>query len=306
MIIIKNLKYQYKTYKKGVGFLNNFKDFFKRKYEYIDAIDIKSLKVDKGEIVGLLGPNGAGKTTLIKLMTGILSIENGEILCDNYIPYKKEENYLKEIGVVIGQKSQLIWDLPSIDTLKMLKDIYKINELEFNNRLKKMTNLLNLEDKINIPVRKLSLGERLKFELICSLIHKPKILFLDEPTIGVDIISQKAIHEFLLKLNSDEKTTIILTSHNMKDIEYLCRRIVVILKGKITLDTDIMQLKNSYKVETKYIIHTEIDEFPFKDIEFKKIDNCKFEIGKNNIISFEDNTKELEEIIYEIFKGDQL
>lgn len=303
MIKISNLKYQYKTYHKGSGFLNNIKDFFNRKYEFVDALDIESLNIEKGEIVGLLGPNGAGKTTLIKIMTGILSVKNGDVLCDNYIPYNKEKKYLKEIGVVIGQKSQLIWDLPSIDTLEMLKNIYEINDEEFKKRLEKLMELLNLKDKINVPVRKLSLGERLKFELICSLIHKPKILFLDEPTIGVDIVSQKAIHEFLLKLNEEEQTTIVLTSHNMKDIEALCKRIVVILKGKIVLDSDIMQLKQNYVAEKKYIIHTKTDEFSFENIPFKKIDVCKYEIDGNNIISFENNSKELEEIIYDYFKG---
>lgn len=303
MIKISNLKYKYKTYHKGSGFLNNIKDFFNRKYEFVDALDIESLNIEKGEIVGLLGPNGAGKTTLIKIMTGILSVKNGDILCDNYIPYNKEKQYLKEIGVVIGQKSQLIWDLPSIDTLEMLKNIYEINDEEFKKRLEKLMELFNLKDKINVPVRKLSLGERLKFELICSLIHKPKILFLDEPTIGVDIVSQKAIHEFLLKLNEEEQTTIVLTSHNMKDIEALCKRIVVILKGKIVLDSDIMQLKQNYVAEKKYIIHTKTDEFSFENISFKKIDVCKYEIDGNNIISFENNSKELEEIIYDYFKG---
>lgn len=303
MIKISNLKYKYKTYHKGSGFLDNIKDFFNRKYEFVDALDIESLNIEKGEIVGLLGPNGAGKTTLIKIMTGILSVKNGDVLCDNYIPYNKEKQYLKEIGVVIGQKSQLIWDLPSIDTLEMLKNIYEINDEEFKKRLEKLMELLNLKDKINVPVRKLSLGERLKFELICSLIHKPKILFLDEPTIGVDIVSQKAIHEFLLKLNEEEQTTIVLTSHNMKDIEALCKRIVVILKGKIVLDSDIMQLKQNYVAEKKYIIHTKTDEFSFENIPLKKIDVCKYEIDGNNIISFENNSKELEEIIYDYFKG---
>lgn len=304
MIKISKLKYKYKTYHKGSGFLNNIKDFFNRKYEFVDAIDVDSLNISKGEIIGLLGPNGAGKTTLIKILTGILSVKEGKVLCDNYVPYNKDKEYLKEIGVVIGQKSQLIWDLPSIDTLEMLKNIYEIDNEEFKKRLDKLTKLLNLKEKLNIPVRKLSLGERLKFELICSLIHKPKILFLDEPTIGVDIVSQKSIYEFLLKLNEDESTTIILTSHNMKDIEALCKRIVVILKGKIVLDTDIKKLKQNYVSEKKYIIHTKEDFFPFKDIPFKKLDVCKYEIEENNIICFENNTKELEEIIYEYFKGD--
>lgn len=303
MIKIKDLKYEYKTYEKGSGFLKNLQDFFKRKYIYHEAINIKEFKVNKGEIIGLLGPNGAGKTTFIKLMTGILSPKEGEISCDNYIPYEKNTLFLKEIGVVLGQKSQLIWDLPSIDTLKMLKDIYELDKQIFEKRLEKLVKLLNLESKLYIPVRKLSLGERLKFELICSLIHKPKILFLDEPTIGVDIVSQKSIYDFLITLNKEEQTTIILTSHNMKDIEALCERIVVILKGKIVHDTNITDLKNKYKTETKFIIKTKEDKFPFRGIEYKKIECCKYEINVNEIEYIETQTKELEEIIYEIFKN---
>lgn len=304
MLKIKNIKYEYKTYEKSTGALSVVKDFFNRKYNYIEAINIEELNIAKGEMVGLLGPNGAGKTTLIKLMTGILSLKEGEIICDEYIPYEKKKEFLKEIGVVMGQKSQLLWDLPALDTLEMLRDIYEIDNSNFDKRLEQLLKLLNLESKIKIPVRKLSLGERLKFELICSLIHKPKILFLDEPTIGVDIVSQKAIYDFLLELNKLENTTIILTSHNMKDIETLCKRIIIILDGKITMDTTIDDLKSKYRTEKKYIIHTETDEFPYKDIEYTKIDNCKYEIRNDNIKFIENDIKELEEIIYDIFKGD--
>lgn len=304
MLKIKNIKYEYKTYEKSIGALSVVKDFFNRKYNYIEAINIEELNIAKGEMVGLLGPNGAGKTTLIKLMTGILSLKEGEIICDEYIPYEKKKEFLKEIGVVMGQKSQLLWDLPALDTLEMLRDIYEIDNSNFDKRLEQLLKLLNLESKIKIPVRKLSLGERLKFELICSLIHKPKILFLDEPTIGVDIVSQKAIYDFLLELNKLENTTIILTSHNMKDIETLCKRIIIILDGKITMDTTIDDLKSKYRTEKKYIIHTETDEFPYKDIEYTKIDNCKYEIRNDNIKFIENDIKELEEIIYDIFKGD--
>lgn len=304
MLKIKNIKYEYKTYEKSTGTLSVVKDFFNRKYNYIEAINIEELNIAKGEMVGLLGPNGAGKTTLIKLMTGILSLKEGEIICDEYIPYEKKKEFLKEIGVVMGQKSQLLWDLPALDTLEMLRDIYEIDNSNFDKRLEQLLKLLNLESKIKIPVRKLSLGERLKFELICSLIHKPKILFLDEPTIGVDIVSQKAIYDFLLELNKLENTTIILTSHNMKDIETLCKRIIIILDGKITMDTTIDDLKSKYRTEKKYIIHTETDEFPYKDIEYTKIDNCKYEIRNDNIKFIENDIKELEEIIYDIFKGD--
>jgi len=168
------------------------------------AIKDINVSINKGEIVGLLGPNGAGKTTLIKLLTGILEIKSGEMLCLNKTPYKKEKNYLKNIGVVMGQKSQLIWDLPAMETLRMLKEIYEIDRKEFEERLEKLLRLLNLKEKVSTPVRKLSLGERIKFELTCSLIHKPQILFLDEPTIGLDITSQYAVYDFLREVNRTE------------------------------------------------------------------------------------------------------
>ena len=304
MIHIKNLKFNYKTFEKSTGFFSLFKDFFFRKYITHEALNINELNINEGEIIGLLGPNGAGKTTLIKILTGILEKKDGQITCNGFYPYKKEKEYLKNIGVVMGQKSQLIWDLPSIETLKMLKDIYEISDEDFNERLENFLNLFNLKEKLNTPVRKLSLGERLKFDLICALIHKPKILFLDEPTIGVDIVSQKSIYDFLNKINKTEKTTILLTSHYIKDIESLCSRIVVIIKGKINIDTNINALKAKYKVERKYIIETKNDEFKIdiENIKWNRIEKNKFEVYLDNVINITNNTKELDEIIYDIFK----
>lgn len=201
MIKIENLFYSYNSFEKDSGFLGSLKDFFKRREIKKSAIEDFNLEIETGEIVGILGPNGSGKTTLIKLLTGILNPESGNIECEGYIPFKKERGYLKSIGVVIGQKSQLIWDLPAVETLEMLRCIYKIDKVSYRNKLNNMVKLLNLEDKLRIPVRKLSLGERIKFEIICALIHSPKILFLDEPTIGLDITSQRSIHEFLLDIN---------------------------------------------------------------------------------------------------------
>ncbi|WP_156413094.1 ATP-binding cassette domain-containing protein, partial [Oceanivirga salmonicida] len=187
MIEIENLKFYYKTYEKKTGFMSTIHDFFKRKYIKKQALNIDELNIKEGEIVGILGPNGAGKTTLIKILSGILEEKSGKVICDNFRPYNKNKEFLKNIGVVMGQKSQLIWDLPSIETLKLLKEIYNISKEDFDTRLDYFIELFNLKEKINVPVRKLSLGERRKFEIICSLIHNPKILFLDEPTIGLDI-----------------------------------------------------------------------------------------------------------------------
>lgn len=299
MIKINKLKYYYTIYEQKQGILENLKSFFCRKYEKKLALKIDDLEIKSGEVIGILGPNGAGKTTLIKLLTGILEKSEGDIICDGFDPYTKNKEYLKKIGVVMGQKSQLIWDLPASETLMMLKDIYEIKDDVYRESLTYFLKLLNLESKINIPVRKLSLGERLKFELICSLINKPKILFLDEPTIGVDIVSQKSIYEFLKKINEEEGTTILLTSHYMKDIEAICKRIVVIIEGKKHIDTSIEDLKNSYRAEHKYIIKTKDGKFP----KYTKVSSDVFELSLNNVINIENGSKELDEIIYEIFKN---
>ncbi|MDO5089672.1 MAG: ATP-binding cassette domain-containing protein [Leptotrichiaceae bacterium] len=317
IIKCEKLNYWYKTYEKSSGLKGTLKDFFKRKHKKAEAVINVDISINKGEIVGLLGPNGAGKTTLIKLLTGILEAKSGEMSCLGTEPYKKEKIYLKNIGVVMGQKSQLIWDLPSMETLRMLKEIYDINKADFDARLEKLLELLNLKEKVFIPVRKLSLGERIKFELVCSLINKPQILFLDEPTIGLDITSQYAVYDFLSEINKTENTTIILTSHYMKDIEKLCERVIIILKGKKHFDLPIEELKKKFVRGKTYIVESKKDELPFENSDFivKKLEKNIFEVyGKNenskisnldleNIISIKENTPELEEIIFRLFSG---
>ena len=317
IIKCEKLNYWYQTYEKSSGIKGTLQDLWKRKHKKAPAVIDVDILINKGEVVGLLGPNGAGKTTLIKLLTGILELKSGEIKCLNKNPYKKEKEYLKNIGVVMGQKSQLIWDLPSMETLKMLKEIYEIEKREFEERLEKLLKLLNLKEKINIPVRKLSLGERIKFELICSLIHKPEILFLDEPTIGLDITSQYAVYDFLKEVNKTENTTIILTSHYMKDIEKLCERVIIILKGEKHFDLTIDELKQKFITKKTYIVESKNKKLPFEENNFivKKLDNKIFEIyheqgdikieelNLKDIVSIKENTPELEDIIFELFSN---
>ena len=317
IIKCENLNYWYETYEKKSGIKGTLQDLWKRKHKKVMAIKDINVSINKGEIVGLLGPNGAGKTTLIKLLTGILEVKSGKILCLNKTPYKKEKIYLKNIGVVMGQKSQLIWDLPAMETLRMLKEIYEIDRKEFEERLEKLLRLLNLKEKVSTPVRKLSLGERIKFELTCSLIHKPQILFLDEPTIGLDITSQYAVYDFLREVNRTENTTIILTSHYMKDIENLCERVIIILKGEKHFDLPLEELKEEFINRKTYIVESKRDELPFSGDNFtvKKLEkntfeiypeNGKFEIGNLNlkdIVSIKENTPDLEEIIFKLFSN---
>lgn len=251
MIHVKNMNYNYKTFEKTSGFLGSVKDFFARQYTELPALKNIELNIEQGESIGLLGANGAGKTTLIKLLTGIITPTIGTISCIGHNPHQRHKDYLKNIGVVLGQKSQLIWDLPPKETLEMLKVIYDIQEEAFNQRLNMLCSLLAVEHKLNVPVRKLSLGERMKFELICALIHSPKIVFLDEPTIGLDLMSQRAIREFLKLVNQRDGVTILLTSHYMTDIEEVSDRVIVLSKGEIVDDLPIDELKQKYNHSDK-------------------------------------------------------
>lgn len=256
MIKYHQVGYSYRTFHKQVGIRGAMKDFLKRENIVHTALENINFKAEKGEIIGLLGPNGAGKTTLIKLLVGLIQPSEGEINILNFDPYNKNKEYLSQIGIVMGQKSQLTWDLPAIDTLHLLRTIYKIKRTDFDKRLIYLLEILNLKEKLTTPVRKLSLGERMKFDLIASVIHYPKILILDEPTIGLDIESQRAIHDFLIRINREEKTTILITSHYMSDIEVLAERLIILLNGKIKYDGDMHQLINKYNQGNTIIVKT--------------------------------------------------
>lgn len=317
MIRLSNVQYHYESYEKESGLLGSLKDFRKRKVIKETAIRSFNLEVGKGEIIGLLGPNGAGKTTLIKMMCGILQPSEGEVRCNQFQPFKKEATYLKSIGVLMGQKSQLIWDLPPIETLNMLQVIYEIDRKVFEARLNEMMLLLDIVKKKKTPVRKLSLGERVKFELVCALIHNPALLFLDEPTIGLDITSQKNIHAFLKQVNEKHQTTIILTSHYMKDIETLANRIVIVMDGDKVKDTTIQQLKADFTFEDTYELLFS-DNIPSELQRYKQMDDMRITFPTNElrhvieilhelshpgiISSLTKKSAEFEDIIAQIFK----
>lgn len=318
MIKINNLTYKYNSFKKESGVLGSFKDLYRRQKEEIIALENISLTINQGEIIGLLGENGAGKTTLIKLMSGILTPVQGEILCNKYNPSKREKSYLKSIGTVIGQKSQLIWDLPPEETLNMLRVIYEIEESEYQKRLQHMCSILAIKDKLKTPVRKLSMGQRIKFELVCSLIHNPKLLFLDEPTIGLDIVSQKNIYEFLKTLNKENKTTIILTSHYMKDIEALTQRIVILVKGRIVENLSLDKLLDKYNLDESMHIIFKQDipnallsyknqevEAPEIILSEKEVEDYKEMINISDIKTMFNQKDNLEDIIYHLFKDNR-
>lgn len=263
-IEVKNINKTFKVPLKGDGKLGIVKSFVKRKYKYIEAIKDISFTVKKGEIVGYIGPNGAGKSTTIKILSGILVPDSGNVTIDNMTPWKDRKKYVSEIGVVFGQRSQLWWDIPAIDTFNLLKDIYKIDDKTYETRLNELITMLNLQDIINIPVRQLSLGNRMKCEIAASLIHNPKILFLDEPTIGLDAISKKAVREFIKKINKQQNVTVILTTHDMADIEALAKRIILIGKGKVLYDGSLSKLKKEYDYLRKIRVYTK-DKITLKE-----------------------------------------
>ena len=249
IINVKNLCKSYKVAKRNSGFKNAFKAFFKRDYKIVKAVDDITFAIKKGEIVGYIGPNGAGKSTTIKMLSGILMPDSGKITIDGMEPMVDRVKYVKEIGVVFGQKSQLWWDIPAIESFDLLKDIYKISDEEYIKTRDELINLLNLTEIVKMPVRQLSLGQRMKCELVASLLHNPKILFLDEPTIGLDAISKVVVRDFIKKINKEKKVTVILTTHDMADIEKLANRVIVIGNGKKLYDGNIDDIKKRYSNE---------------------------------------------------------
>ncbi len=288
-IKVKNLNKTFKVARRNSGLKNAIKTFFKREYTYIKAVDNISFKIKKGEIVGYIGPNGAGKSTTIKMLTGILRPESGEITIDNLNPFTDRKKYVKKIGVVFGQKTQLWWDIPVEDSFDLLKTIYKIEEKIYQDTKQELTDLLNLKDLLRTPVRQLSLGERMRCEIAASLLHNPEILFLDEPTIGLDAVSKENIRKFIKKINKQNKVTIILTSHDMTDIESLTKRIIVIGNGKKVFDGNLNDIKDKYiDIKKLEIIHHGIDRYPnIKNVKIieKKKNKIILEVPKNISVS---------------------
>ena len=235
-IRVKNLKKHYQVFKKPKGLVGSLRSLVKREYVFIKAVDGISFNIKPGELVGFIGPNGAGKTTTLKVLSGLLYPTSGGVSVLGFKPWDRNPKFQTKMALVMGQKNQLWWDLPAIETLLLNKEIYSISDDQFTSTLNQLIDLLQIKDQLQVQVRKLSLGQRMKMELAASLIHSPKILFLDEPTIGLDVVMQKKIRDFIKDYNQKHKATIILTSHYLKDVQYLCQRIIVIDEGKIKYD----------------------------------------------------------------------
>lgn len=300
IIIVENLKKYFKTFKKESGFFSSLKSLINRRYIEIKALEGISFNVKKGEIKGFIGPNGAGKSTTIKILSGILYPSSGKVLVNNYQPFKEREKYVKNIGVIFGQKQQLWLDLPAIDTFELNKVIYEIPEKKYKENLNFFVKLFGLEEIIKRPVRQLSLGEKMKCELISSLLHEPDVVFLDEPTIGLDIVSKEKIRDFIKKVNKEKEITFLLTTHDLEDIEELCDNIIIINKGKIVYDDSLEKLKNDY-------LKTKIFQIKFKEaVNYGKVPKgIKIIEEKDHEVKIEVNKEEheIEKVLGYIIKN---
>ncbi|OBZ16581.1 ATP-binding cassette domain-containing protein [Bacillus sp. FJAT-26390] len=246
MITVHGLSKSYQVAKRSSGVKQAVKALFKRDYKVVEALNDISFSIEPGEIVGYIGPNGAGKSTTIKVMSGILVPDSGLCTVMGYTPWKDRVAYVKNIGVVFGQRSQLWWDVPVIDSFDLLRDIYKVPEQEYRETLALLTETLELQEIIQMPVRQLSLGQRMRCEIAASLLHSPSVLFLDEPTIGLDAVSKIAVRRFIRTINEEKGVTIILTTHDMNDIEALANRIILIGKGKLLYDGSLSAIRNQF------------------------------------------------------------
>ncbi|MFM1655290.1 ATP-binding cassette domain-containing protein [Brevibacillus sp. B_LB10_24] len=246
MIKVSQLQKVFRIHQARSGLAGAFRDLFNRQYKTVKAVDGVSFQVEEGEFFALIGENGAGKSTTIKMMTGILTPTDGEITINGFIPYKQREDYVKSIGVVFGQRSQLWWDLSPTESFRLLQRVYKVEGEDGKRWLDRLVEELDIGGFINQPVRKLSLGQRMRCEIAASLIHKPRLLFLDEPTVGLDVLVKQKIREFLRNLNESERTTILLTTHDVSDIEALCKRVIVMDQGKLIFDGMLSDLKEKW------------------------------------------------------------
>ena len=321
-ITVRNLNKTFKVYERKSGLKEAFKTLIKRKYKLVHAVDDISFDIKKGEIVGYIGPNGAGKSTTIKMLCGILKPDSGDITIAGFNPFKDRVKYVKNIGVVFGQKSQLWWDIPVMDSFELLKDIYKISDSDYKKNLNELIDLLQLEKFLHTPVRQLSLGERMRCEICASLLHNPKILFLDEPTIGLDAVSKVRVRKFIKEINRKRKCTIILTSHDMQDIESLTNRLIVIGHGKKLYDGTLSGIKHKFsstkKLEILYNNLKEVPEVENVEILKREHDKILLEVDMSNqtisnivkvysdyceIKDINVFNKSIDEIIYELYKG---
>ena len=320
-IDVKNLSKHYKVYSKKEGLLGSISGLFSREYREVKAVDDISFQIDEGEMIAFLGPNGAGKTTTLKLLSGLIHPTSGSATVLDHVPWQREDAYRRRFALVMGQKNQLWWDLPAQESFRLHKEIYRVPGDEFDKRLDELTSLLEVKSLISQPVRELSLGERMRMELIAALLHRPDILFLDEPTIGLDVVSQRRVQEFLRYYQKEQGITVLLTSHYMKDVEALCERAVVISKGKLLHDGSLEEILDRFSqhkvIELQFAGDIPADIDSFGRVIESKAPSVKLEVNRNDVtetltrvlsqFAVEDvsvSERPLEEVIAELFATD--
>lgn len=282
VIQVSHFSKYYQVHQKEAGFLGSLKSFVNRKYTDAKAVDDISFTIDEGELIGFIGPNGAGKTTTLKCLSGLLYPTSGQVSVLGYTPFERKHKFLKQISLVMGQKNQLWWDLPAIDSFLLNKEIYDISQKQYDETLDELTELLDVKDILQVQVRKLSLGQRMKCELIAALIHKPKVLFLDEPTIGLDVVMQQKLRDFVKDYNKRYSATILLTSHYMKDVEQLCERVIIIDHGRVLYDGSLENIVRKY---AKHKLITIVFEKPVLREQLEKLGKVEEFEGTKAVIS---------------------
>ena len=270
IIAVKKLDKHFKVRKFHRGRFSGFQNFFTREHHLVRAVDGVNFEIQSGELIGYLGPNGAGKSTTLKMLTGLLVPTGGEINVDGFVPSKQRKEYVSRIGAVFGQRSTLWWDLPVFESFELLRHIYKIPEKLFKKNLDEFRELLELDTFINTPVRSLSLGQRMRADICAALLNDPKILFLDEPTIGLDVVAKERIRQFIQHINQDRGTTVILTTHDLSDVEKLCNRILIIDEGKLLYDGQLEQLRQKFGGKRQLVVDF-FENYPEATIEGAEI-----------------------------------
>ncbi|MBI4033201.1 MAG: ATP-binding cassette domain-containing protein [Candidatus Blackburnbacteria bacterium] len=281
VISVSNLKKYYQVFDKEPGLWGSIKSLWLRRYRDVRAIQDISFSIKEGELVGFIGPNGAGKTTTLKVLSGLLFPTSGNVQVSGFIPWERRDEFLKKITLVMGQKNQLWWELPAIDTFLVNRAVYEIPKSEFETTVSELAKLLDVKNLLLTPVRKLSLGQRMKMELIAALVHKPKVLFLDEPTIGLDVVMQQTLRDFVKEYNRQYHATIILTSHNMGDVKELAERVIIIHGGSIIFDGKLDQIVH------RFAKHKEIRVIFSEDVDQEELSNLLQEIpAVGNVLDF--------------------
>lgn len=323
IIEVSNITKSFRISRRSAGIPGMLANMILPKFEERKAVDDVSFTIEKGEMVGFIGPNGAGKSTTIKMLSGILCPDKGSIVVNGYVPYQQRKDYVSGIGVVFGQKSQLQWDLPVIDSFELLKAIYRIPEEKYRKNLDRFMEMLDMGGFVNQPVRQLSLGQRMRADIVAALLHSPQIVFFDEPTIGVDVLGKETIREFIRELNTEDEVTMLFTTHDMQDIEKTCKRLIIIDKGAKMYDGSLREIREKYGTSRQLVVEfgeevavRPMDNVVVTDMEGRKksfvFDNAKVNINElmnhllneYNIRDLTVTEPEIESIIQRMYNGE--